>query len=901
MAGIKQSVIILFGLALTACGAIKPLEPEAPPAPPELSSYAPEGKLPGDSRPLSYKLSMTVDPTKETFAGRNIIRVALDNETSGIWLHGDDLRVSEISVRPAGSDTDGAPATWEEVLPSGVARIGFDKNYGPGEVELDIRYEADFDANLAGLFKVEEQGEAYALAKSESIQARRYLPGYDEPAYKAPFDITLTVPMGMTAVSNAPVAGVEVVGTGYQAVTFETTRPLPTYLLSLAVGPFDIVEMPDLAPNWIREKPVPLRGLARKGRGDELKQVLDATGPMLATFEEQFGQPYPYKKLDIIAAPQWPSGATELAGAITYRESRILLDDESGPSAVRAMLEIHAHELAHMWFGNLVTPPWWDDLWLKEAFATWSEPVVLNEMYPQDGYLLDARVSAFRAMRLDSLASTRAVREDIDKNDNIRNAYDSITYQKGMAVIAMMDFRTTGDLFRKSLGEYVVRFEDGVAAAPDFYGVIGELMEDDTVTAAFESFIEQKGVPLIEVSGEMTEAGYQLTSRQSRYAPLGSPIETNVVWTIPYCHNNDTDPMGECSVLDTPVQTSLLEGTDSAPAWIMPNTFGMGYYRFNMPEEMWLALAADFDRLPEGEQLAAIDSAVAMFEAGKLGAAPLLAIFDAAVQAEDRRVVSAPLAPLSRYGGLLDGDAKATFAAYGSQLYAAKLEALSDLSTADAEILGDAITGFLVFDAEDAALRKNIDARARAFIGLGGERDTKALTSDQYIDAFRVMIQDGGEEAFYALADAVEAIDDPRFEQAATRALGAAREPMLAAANHSAALEGVYGARETYTLIQAQMRDPATREATWDWLRANFPAFVSKIPRQWPRRTPGLAASFCDTARIPEVEALFAQHSGLTPGYEKSLAQTTERIKLCAALKGTQMDGLVAAMADQKG
>ena len=346
------SLLGAFVCFLSACGANEPVEP---PPPPELSTYAPVGKLPIEARPLAYDVHLKIDPRQKTFYGDVTMTVELLDETSGLWLHGDDLRVSSVEISAPKAPGDITSGSWEEVLETGVVRIGFAKNFGPEIINIRIVYEADFDENLAGLFRVEEQGDAYALAKSESIQARRFLPGFDEPAYKAPFDFLLTIPEDMVAISNAPVLEELSGDEGMKSLRFERTRPLPTYLLSVAVGPFDIVDAGVLPSNSVRDEPIPLRGVTRRGRAEDIARALEVTPPLMAIFEEALGQPYPYKKLDIIAAPAWPSGATELAGAITYRESRILLNDQSGSAAEASMLRIHTHEIAHMWFGNLVT------------------------------------------------------------------------------------------------------------------------------------------------------------------------------------------------------------------------------------------------------------------------------------------------------------------------------------------------------------------------------------------------------------------------------------------------------------------------------------------------------------------------------------------------------------------
>ena len=427
-------ISVLLVAVITACGspAYMPQSLEV------LKENAPKGPLAPSPYPTAYKLDMVLDPREDRFNGSVEITVHFETVAEGFYLHGQGLNIHAVGVR-TGDETVQSPAQWADVLDSGVAYIDFGKEVAPGEVVVTISYEAPFDTNLSGMFKVTEQGDSYALAKSESIQARRYMPGFDQPAFKAPFDVTLVIPEYYVAITNSLEISRKLTGSGHERIEFATTRPIPTYLLSLAVGPFDVVEVADMPANDVRSAPVPLTGYARRGKGAELAYVLETTPELIRLFEEAYQYPYPYEKLDIIAAPQWPSGATELAAAITYRESRILAGPDMGPAARRGLLSIHAHELGHSWFGNLVTPPWWDDLWLKEAFASWGEGWVLAQFEDDPGYQLDAIADGIRAMGLDSLGAARAVHEPIVLNENIRNAYDAITYNKGQAVIGMVD------------------------------------------------------------------------------------------------------------------------------------------------------------------------------------------------------------------------------------------------------------------------------------------------------------------------------------------------------------------------------------------------------------------------------------------------------------------------------
>jgi len=884
---------LVLGALLGACGAapneVVPTD-DASLASSRLAA-APAGKLPSVARPLAYDVAMKVDPREQTFRGIVTIRVWLDEAADELWLHGDDLRVQEVRV-------DGTEASYEEVLPTGVSRIGFAKTYPAGEIKVTIAYEADFDANLAGLFRVEEQGEAYALAKSESIQARRFLPGFDEPGLKAAFDIALVVPEGDVAISNTPIISRKPAEEeGFEEVRFATTRPLSTYLLSVAVGPFDVVEYPDIPPNAFRDTPLPLRGFARKGRGGDLTRALDITADMVRVFEEAVGLPYPYKKLDIVAAPQWPSGATELAGAITYRESRILLDENSGPASYRAMLGIHSHEIAHMWFGNLVTPPWWDDLWLKEAFATWGTPLALSQLEPDNGHQIDATARAIGTMGLDSLVSTRAVREPIDRNEDIRNAYDGITYSKGMAVIAMADAYFGANVFRPALGQYLAKFVDSDADSPDFYRVIGEVTNEPAMTEVFRSFIEQKGVPLVSasISGEGDEQ--TLTLQQSRYKPLGSAIVSGTRWAIPVCVKLGRTGQPSERVCDIMRSDSMEIPLGTSADYVMINADGAGYYRWTLESADWSRLVDNFDKLTEREALSAIDSAVAAFEAGQGDAQTMLRVLEAAAHHDRWQVSVAPMSALQRYADLIERAGGGTaFRAFAGSLYKARFQELTDAQDDNEIVVRARIERFLASVAQDANVRARLLDDASRFIGLNGSRDANALGSDRYGQALIVGVQDGGPAFFDKLVALGEDLDDPRFDAARSLALGQVRTPAEAEKVRQMALAGTLGPRETYNLVTGQMQQLTTRDETWDWLRANYAEFVETIPAQWRRRTPGFAGVFCEAGKITELEAFFGEVGELASGHERALAQTIERIELCEALAGQGFDELAEAL-----
>lgn len=857
----------------------------------QLKAAAPAGQLSGVARPVAYRVHLTVDPREPRFAGHVEIDVDLETAATGIWMHGDDLDVSSVQVT-AGGET--RPANWTQVDPTGVVWVGFPNRIHAGGVTLTIDYSAAFDVNLAGLFRVEEKGEAYALAKSESIQARRFLPSFDEPGFKTPFDMALTVPEGMAAIGNTPVAGRVPVRPGFERITFLRTRPLSTYLLSVAVGNFEKVSAGTIPPNQYRDWPVPLNGYARAGKGEELQAILSITPAMVQFFEMSLKQPYPFEKLDIIAAPQWPSGATELAAAITYRESRILANDQSGTVFLRSMKGIHAHELSHMWFGDLVTPPWWNDLWLKEGMASWAEPAVLSFLEPDGGHEVQAVADGISAMRLDSLASARAVAEPISQNSDIRNAYDAITYNKGQAVLGMVDAWFGPDVFRAALGRYVAEYADKASNSEQFFEAIGQATSNPEIARSLNSFIKQNGVPLIDTELQCSDIGAKVVLQQSRYRPLGSAIDPDQRWVIPVCLSwREGDDAGKsCTLMNARRQVVPLEGA-VCPDVVHPNADGTGYYRFNLQDAGWRKLIAALPELPAGEALTAIDSGQAAFAAGLMEPVMLRQLLRSGARHDDPMVEAAVLNLYADLMNRLEGVAK---------------EGLSEDAFAASDLLRDRLvaqgsgaeleTTLVDFD---AVVLKRDDIRASLAAEmdkwLANPKGETKLSSDLYQPGLSVLLDQGGLAAYDRVLRAWSEIDDPAFGQAAAAALGSVSDPEQAARTRALIATAELGPRETYAMAAGQMSDPKTRTQMWTYLQANFPTFLKTIPTQWQRNTPRLGRDFCSAEELDMLETLFSEYGDQAEGYERALAETREEITLCMAQKEETQPKLEAAFA----
>jgi aminopeptidase N len=861
-------LMLVIALLAAGCATGQPPGPQAPDP-----AAAPDGRLGDLASPRHYRLFMRIDPRADVFEAEVSIDVDLNRAADGIWLHGRGLAVDRAGVTRGGETR---PAAYTEVLPTGVSYLDFGRRLEPGPLRLDVAYSGRFDRNLSGLFKVEEQGEAYVLAKSESIQARGFLVGFDEPGFKASWDVVLEIPEGYVAIAN----GAEIRRTrtrpGFERVEFARVRPTSTFLLSLAVGPFEVVEYAPVPPNEFRPTPIPLRGVARPGKTGELGAILELTAPMVETFERALRQPYPYPKLDIVAAPDWPSGATELAAAPTYREERILLGPNPSPGAVLAMESIHAHEIAHMWFGNLVTPPWWNDLWLKEGFATWGEPATLAEIDPEGGHALTATLDVLRAMDLDSLASARAIREPVTDNATIRSAYDSITYAKSLAVLTMVDHWLGADRFRPALGRYIVAYADQAPDAGDFYRLIGEATGEPRLTETFRGFVERNGLPLLDVRLECGETP-AVVLRQRRYAPPGSAIDPARTWTLPVClrHEGGT----ACALLEE-AESRMPLGTASCPSWFVANAGGTGYFRVELAGDDWQALLRHWPALTPAERILSFDSLAAQSladpalqpTADEMAARMALdPHWQVAIQPFDywreRLRFADPAARERLRGELL------------TLLRTERLRPVSSETAADDLLYQYRLQAFLAVELDDAVLEAALARSAARFM----DGDASALASDQYFTALVSFLRTSP-DAYDRVIAARRRLDDPRFDDASARALGRA-----AGGRVEATLEYLFsdavGPREAYVGLLTAAQEDALQPETWRWLTTHSERIEDKIPAQWVGRLPSVGRRFCDAALGAEWDRWMRDWVAEQPSARRAYEETAERIEICLARK----------------
>src|ERR1700686_4396724 len=581
----------------------------------------PAGPLPDTVIPTHYRVSLSIDPRQRNFSRRADMHRTVRAPLHTIWLHGLGLHVSSVTVTSAGHVSNGR---YEEIdHDSGVARIVTDAPVAAGKATLHLRYTAAFQSAPQGLYRTQAGNDWYAFSQMEAIDARRVFPGFDEPRFKTPFEVTLVTTGDDRAVTNTPETHATRLKNGTTQHKYLITKPLPTYLLAFAVGPLEIVEGAPIPPNSVRHAPLPLR-LVGTSQADaaRFKFALAQAPDIIARLENYFGIAFPYPKIDLIASPIH-GGAMENAGAIIFEEDLLAFAHEPTPRQQANFGVVAAHELAHQWFGDLVTPAWWDDIWLNEAFAEWMGSKISDQWRPQLGLEKEQLDSTINAMTTDALKAGRPIHQRVTRNSEIGATFDNITYDKGAGVIGMVESYLGPERFQRGVQLHLNRHAYGTATAGQFFAAMAEASGEPAIIQAFQSFVDQPGLPIVAVRRGADGA---LQLEQSRYRPLGSGTAggESPPSQIPFCAAFYASglPTKRCTML-TAHSGTLAVAEPLRAAVVHPNANGAGYYRFALDGELLPPLLAMGVRLPAREAMTLADSVGAAFAAGRLSFAQL--------------------------------------------------------------------------------------------------------------------------------------------------------------------------------------------------------------------------------------------------------------------------------------
>jgi len=624
-------------------------------------------QLPRSVRPLQYSISVTPDAANLRFTAITVVDVEVLEATDTVTLNAVDLDIARVTIAPlAGGARAGTAVNSRDIdldAKQQIARIRFADRLAPGRYRMTFDYKGTINTQATGLFALDYPAAGGANKRAlftqfEAPDARRFFPSWDEPQFRTPYTLMVTVPQGDDVVSNMPQAGVESRANGTKTVSFRTTPAMSSYLLFLAVGDFDRITTTAAGTE--------IGVVTKAGDGEKGRWALEGSAQLLPFYNEYFGTPYPLPKLDNVAGPGSSQffGAMENWGAIFSFESILLVDPAITTEATRQRIfEVAAHEMAHQWFGDLVTMAWWDDLWLNEGFASWMASKAMNELHPEWETNLGLVGAREGAIGLDSVATTHPIVQHLTTVEQISQAFDSITYSKGEAVITMLEDYVGEDAWRTGVQSYVRTHKYGNTQTDDLWSNVERAASGKPVTAIAHDFTLQPGVPLIRVEESSCAGGKtQVRLRQAEFT-RDRPQKQSLSWRVPVIAST----VGGSEVR-TLVEGGAASMTVPGCGALIVNSGQTGYYRTLYSPAMLDKLTASFAKLKPIDQTGLLADNWGLGLAGYQSAAEAMDLVDALPTSANAQVYSRAATILSQLYGLYDGDAthQAMVARYAS-------------------------------------------------------------------------------------------------------------------------------------------------------------------------------------------------------------------------------------------
>ena len=882
-------------VAAIGCGAGPGAAPRAAGPPSEPVEAAPGLRLPRTFVPTAYAARLAIVPSEPQFTGHIEIEGQLATPSRVIWLDAQGLTFgAAVAVTAAGRTTLDAVSS-----PTGVVALRAPTALPAGHVALVIDYRGALDDTApAGVFRQQSGGAWYAFTQFEATSARRAFPCFDEPGVKVPWRLTLDVPAGMVARSNAPVeSDTPAAGGATHTVVFACTRPLPSYLVAFAVGTFEIVDAPPT------RRGTPVRIVVPRGQTAAAAEARADVGALLAGLEDYLGSPYPYDKLDLVAVPTFP-GAMENPGLITFAQHE-LLEDPAQPTIAhrRNFARVAAHELAHQWFGDHVTMAWWDDTWLTEAFATWMSAKVLDRWQPGWGGAFDMIGEKTRAMASDQLATARKVRQPIVDIGDIGNAFDDITYDKGASVLRMFERWIGPEAFQRGVRAYLAAHAWRNATSTDFLAAVGDAAGHD-ITGAFSSFLDQAGTPLVSVALRCTAGAPPIVElRQQRYRPAGGqtasePASTDQRWQFPVCmrYPTGTASARDCVLLDAATAELPLTHAVGCPAWVMPNADAVGYYRTAFEGDLLPRLVAHLGELSATERFGLVGDVDALVAAGRLPAGDALALVGALARDADRHVVAAAIDIAAQAGAMIDEAHRPRYQRFVRTVFGARARALGWASqpgdTEDTRLLRASLVGFVADAGQDPALLAGATQLAWAWLD-----DRTVAPSDVADSALAVAARRDDRKLHARLVAEVRRSTDASERSRTMDALGQFADPALVAATLDLVLSGTIGLFEAGGAFAGDAHTPAQRRAIYEAFKAHYDAFAALLPPEFVPQLSQVGVVLCDPALRDDVVQFFRDRLSRVAGGPHMLATGIERMDACLARRRAAQPSIQAFLA----
>lgn len=837
-------------------------------------------RLPQIAVPDNYKLSLAPDLTNNIFTGEETIEVRVLKTASEIVLNAKDIDFQDVSITSA-SGAQKAKVTLDNE--NQMARLAVNKPLQPGPATIQIRYTGILNNELRGFYiGKDDQGRKYAATQLEDTDARRAFPSFDEPAYKATFDVTVIADKGMTVISNGKVVS-DMPGPGdaKHTVHFSTSPKMSSYLVAVVVGDFEYIEG--------EADGVPIRVWTSPGKKELGRFALAAAEFNLSYYDRYFGIKYPYGKLDLVGLADFSAGAMENTGCITFREILLLLDEKHTATGLKkTVASVIAHEMAHQWFGDLVTMQWWDYKWLNEGFATWMSSKPVAAWKPEWNVQLDDVIDTVNSLNQDSLTNTHPIHQPANTPAQILELDDAITYGKTAAVLRMLEAYEGPESFRAGVDLYLKQHSYANATASDFWNAQTQV-STKPIDKIMPTWIEQAGPPLVTVKVQCSGNSETIALEQRRYfydrakLDAGSPE----LWQIPLCTKGgaSTTTKGEnCELVAKKQETLTLQG---CPPWIYLNANAKGFYRSGYNSEAIQSMAKVAESaLSPAERIMLLADVSASVRVDREPIGDYLVLAEGLQAERSSAVLGEILQQLTYIGYHLVSDAdRESYDLWVRKLlipvaqdvgWETKPGESEDQGTLRAELM--AALGDVAHDPQVKVLAQKV---ANQYLA-----DPASVDHEIAVAALQIAARNGDQTLYDKILADLKTAKTPETYFNDIFALGCFSDPKLVERTLEYAVSPKMRSQDAPYLISGVMQNPAAEKQAWSFVQAHWEtiknlggAFAGGVIVQ-------STGSFCGSEMRNEVQAFFTSHPA--PAAERSLKQSVERMTYCLDLKAQQ-------------
>lgn len=833
-------------------------------------------RLPKFAIPKSYDLKLKPDLTDCKFSGTVEISLDIVADTKFIVLNAADLSIDSKSVRfQSGNGSKGFQAVEVELLEEDeILVLEFAESLPLGVGVLSMSFQGTLNDQMKGFYRstYEHNGEKknMAVTQFEPADARRCFPCWDEPACKATFKITLEVPSELVALSNMPVIEERVDGK-LKTVCYQESPIMSTYLVAAVVGLFDFVE--DHTPDGIK-----VRVYCQVGKASQGKFALDVAVKTLGLYKEYFATPYPLPKLDMIAIPDFAAGAMENYGLVTYRETALLYDDKHSAAANKQRVAtVVAHELAHQWFGNLVTMEWWTHLWLNEGFATWVSYLAADGLFPEWKIWTQFLDESTEGLRLDGLSESHPIEVDINHAAEIDEIFDAISYRKGASVIRMLQSYLGPQVFQQALAKYIKRHAYSNAKTEDLWAVLEE-ESNEPVNTLMNSWTKQKGYPVVSVSVKDNKLEFE----QRQFLLSGSPGDGQ--WVVPITLCCGSYEAKKSFLLDKRSETI---DQPSSSSWIKINIDRAGFYRVKYDDHLSAKLryAIETKQLSAMDRYGILDDSFALSMAGQLPLSSLLTLMSAYREESDYTVLS-NLITISSKVATIVADADSTLLdnikMFFINLFQYSAERIGfdpkeNESHLDALLRGELLATLAVFGHEES-----LEEASKRFQAFLEDRNTCLLPPDIRRAVYVAVMKKVTSSNRLGFDSLIKVYRETDLSQEKTRilgALGSCSDPDIILEVLNFLLTPEVRSQDAVFGLAVSREG---REVAWNWLKNNWEHISNTWGRGFlmTRFVSAVVSPFSSYEKVKEVEEFFATNA--KPSIARTLKQSIERVQINA-------------------